>query len=241
MARETSTGVGAFVGEGKNLTEDIISLGHVELDQKRVGAYLSLTTQLVNDAAINMDEYIPNLLAKRTFKAVEKSILRGTLSEEFKGIVPNEEIGKYTLPTTVTDEELLEKMLDMATSIHPEYLQGSALIVSRPFFNRLAQLKDGAGHFYMQNGIVNGRVSYTFLGLELMITEFLEAGDAIGQVPCVFGNIEAGYAVMIKKGPQLITVQDSEQALRGSIGFLFEAYMDGAVYNPQAIAKLVIA
>ncbi|HDR7890827.1 TPA: phage major capsid protein [Bacillus toyonensis] len=73
------------------------------------------------------------------------------------------------------------------------------IIVSRPFFNRLAKLKDGAGHFYMQNGIVNGRVSYTFLGLELIVTDSLEVGDAIGQIPCVFGNIEAGYAVMIKK------------------------------------------
>lgn len=140
----------------------------------------------------------------------------------------------------VTDEELLDKMLDMVTSTHPDYLQGSAFIVSRPFFNRIAKLKDGAGHFYMQNGIVNGRVSYTFLGLELIVTDSLEAGDAIGQIPCVFGNIEAGYAVMIKKGPELITVQDSEQALRGSIGFLLEAYMDGAVFNPQALAKLVI-
>ena len=80
-----------------------------------------------------MGEYIPNLLAKRTFKAVEKSILRGTLKEEFKGIVSNEEIGKFTLQTTVTDEELLDKMLDMVTSIHPDYLQGSAFIVSRSF------------------------------------------------------------------------------------------------------------
>lgn len=45
---------------------------------------------------------------------------------------------------------------------------------------------------------------------------------------------------MIKKGPELVTVQDSAQALRGSIGFLLDAYMDGAVYNPEAIAKLVI-
>ena len=33
----------------------------------------------------------------------------------------------------------------------------------------------------MQNGIVNGRVSYTFLGLELIVTDSLEAGDAIGK------------------------------------------------------------
>ncbi|MFB7121429.1 MULTISPECIES: phage major capsid protein [Bacillus] len=168
------------------------------------------------------------------------NFLRGTLKEEFKGIVSNEEIGRFTLQTTVTDKELLDKMFDMVTSIHPDYLQGSAFIVSRSFFNRLAKLKDEAGHFYIQNGIVNNRVSYTFLGLEVIVTDSLEAGDGVGQVPCVFGNIEAGYAVMIKKGPELVTVQDSAQALRGSIGFLLDAYIDGAVYNPEAIAKLVI-
>ncbi|MFJ7682614.1 phage major capsid protein [Peribacillus butanolivorans] len=240
IARETSVGTGAFVGEGQSLTEGIIELGHIDLAQKRVGAYMALTMQLINDSAMNMAEYIPNLLAKRTFKAVEKSILRGTLDEDFNGIVPNEEIGKFTLPMTVTDVELLDKMLDMVTSIHPEYLQGSAFIVSRPFFNRLSKLKDGAGHFYMQNGIINGRPTYTFLGLELAVTSSLDEGTDVGQVPCVFGNIEAGYAVMIKKDPQLITIQDTEQALRGSVGFLFDAYMDGAVYNPDALAKLTI-
>ncbi|MEK4011642.1 phage major capsid protein [Peribacillus sp. FSL M8-0224] len=240
IARETSVGTGAFVGEGQSLTEGIIELGHIDLAQKRVGAYMALTMQLINDSAMNMAEYIPNLLAKRTFKAVEKSILRGTLDEDFKGIVPNEEIGKFTLPIAVTDIELLDKILDMVTSIHPEYLQGSAFIVSRPFFNKLSKLKDGAGHFYMQNGIVNGRPTYTFLGLELTVTSSLEDGTDVGQVPCVFGNIEAGYAVMIKKDPQLITIQDTEQALKGSVGFLLDAYMDGAVYNPDALAKLTI-
>ncbi|WP_286166180.1 phage major capsid protein [Peribacillus frigoritolerans] len=243
VARETSTSVGAFVGEGQPLTEGLFELGYVELDQKRVGAHMVLTKQLVNDAAINMAEYVPNLLAKRTFKAVEKSIIRGAAAEEFKGIVPNEEINKFTLSKAAdnTDVKLLDKMLDMVTSIHPDYLQGSAFIVSRPFFNRLAILKDGAGHFYMQNGTVNGRLSYTFLGLKLIVTNSLDAGDTVGQVPCVFGNVEAGYAVMVKKNPQILTTtNDTESALRGVLGFVFDAYMDGAVYNPDALSKLTI-
>ncbi|MED0667743.1 phage major capsid protein [Bacillus badius] len=240
IARESSTSAGAFVGEGKSLTEGIISLGHVKLTQKRVGASISLTRQLINDAAMNMAEYVPNLLAKRTFKAIERSILRGTDSEEFKGIVPNEEVNKFSLSLEINDSELLDKMLDMVTSIHPDYLQGSSFIVSRPFFNKLARLKDGAGHFYVQNGIVNGRPTYTFLGLEVVVTNSLDAGDTIGQVPCLFGNLEAGYAVMVKKDPQLIMIQDTEQALRGTVGFVLDTYMDGTVYNPDALTKLTI-
>ncbi|WP_430007566.1 phage major capsid protein [Metabacillus idriensis] len=242
VARETSTGVGSFVGEGQPLTEGLIALGHVELSQKRVGAHMALTKQLINDAALNMAEYVPNRLAKSTFKAVERSILRGTSTEEFKGIVPNEEINKFTLSKASenTDVKLLDKMNEIVTSIHPDYLQGSAFIVSRPFFNRLAKLKDGAGHFYMQNGEVNGRLSYTFIGLEVIVTDSLDAGDTVGQVPCVFGNVESGYAVMVKKGPQIITIQDIESALRGTAGFMLDAYMDGTVYNPEALSKLTI-
>jgi HK97 family phage major capsid protein len=76
--------------------------------------------------------------------------------------------------------------------------------------------------------------------MRFTVTSSLDDGTDVGQVPCVFANIEAGYAVMIKKDPQLITIQDTEQAFRGLVGFLFDAYMDGAVYNPDALAKLTI-
>ncbi|PEK31596.1 phage major capsid protein [Bacillus pseudomycoides] len=239
IPRETAVGVGMFVGEAQNLLEESMSLGEVSLSQKRAGAYMALTNQLINDAATNMVEYVPNLLAKRTFKAIEKSILRGTAAEEFRGIVPDATIEKKTLSVAATDTQLLDTLLDMVLNVHPEYLQKSQFIMSRPFYNRVAKLKDASGHFYVQNGIQNGKPTYTLFGLEVVVTNSLDAGD-VGQVPCILGSLEDGYAVMVKQGPKMTMVQDTDHALRGSVGFLFDVYLDGCVYNNDAFTKLEI-
>jgi hypothetical protein len=212
----------------------------VALNQKRAGAYIALTNQLINDAATNMAEYVPNLLAKRTFKAIEKSILRGTSTEEFQGIVPDATVGKYDISLAATNNQLLDVLLDMTLNIHPEYLQKSQFIMSRPFYNRVAKLRDASGHFYVQNGFVNGKPNYTLFGLEVVITDSLDAGDKIGQTPVLLGSLEDGYAVMVKQGPKMTMVQGTEHALRGSVGFLFDVYLDGAVYNPDALTKLTV-
>jgi HK97 family phage major capsid protein/HK97 family phage prohead protease len=240
IPRETAVGVGMFVGEAQNLSEEAMSLGEVALNQKRAGAYMALTNQLINDAATNMAEYVPNLLAKRTFKAIEKSILRGTAAEEFRGIVPDATVGKFDLSMAATNDQLLDVLLDMVLNVHPEYLQKSQFIMSRPFYNRVAKLRDASGHFYVQNGFVNGKPNYTLFGLEVVITDSLEAGTAIGQTPVVLGSLEDGYAVMVKQGPKMTMVQDTDHALRGSVGFLFDVYLDGAVYNPDALTKLTV-
>jgi HK97 family phage major capsid protein/HK97 family phage prohead protease len=239
IPRETSVGIGAFVGEGSEFAEGAFSLGEVKLSQKRAGAYITLTNQLIHDSAMNMAEYVTNLLVRRTFKAIEHSMLRGDGVEEFSGIVPNTEIGKRTLAAGALDQEALDILMDMSLSIHPEYLQNSQFIMSRPFYNRIAKLKDAVGHFYVQNGITNGKPTYTLFGLEVVITSALDAGD-VGHVPCIVGSMEDGYAVMVKKGGSMTKVQDTDHALRGSVGFLFDIYADGAVYNPDALTKLEI-
>ncbi|HWJ79082.1 MAG TPA: phage major capsid protein [Niallia sp.] len=239
IPRETSIGIASFVGEGQSLIQEAFSLGEVKLTQKRVGAFISATQQLINDSAIDMADYISSLLATRTYNAIEKSMLKGTGVEEFAGIVPNEEVFNHTLPVGVTDQVLLDKLLDMTLSIHPDFLQGSQFIMSRPFFNRVSKLKDAAGKYYLQNGTDNGKINYLLFGLPVVVTNSLDDGD-VGDVPCIVGNIHASYAVMIKKGASLTMVQDSDSALKGTLGFLFSAYLDGATYNPEGIAKLTI-
>lgn len=202
---------------------------------------MGLTRQLINDAATQMEVNVPNLLAKRVFKAVEQSILRDTSAEEFRRIVPDSNVQVINVNTAATDEQLLDVLLDMTLNIHPEYLAQSQFIMSRPFFNRVSKLKDAAGHFFMQNGVINGKPTQTLFGLEVVISSSLESGDVAGQTPVILGSMENGYAVMIKKGAQMTMVQDTQHALQGSVGFLFDVYLDGVVYNSDAFIKLVIS
>ena len=108
--------------------------------------------------------------------------------------------------------------------------------MSREFFNQISKLKDSNGHYYMQNGIVNGRLSYTLFGAPVYVTDSLPA-----TTPVIFGSIQESYAIMVKQGLALQHVTgDTTQALRGSQLLVLDGYMDGAVYNPQAISKLTV-
>ena len=64
--------------------------------------------------------------------------------------------------------------------------------------------------------------------------------DALPETtPVVFGNISESVTMLIKRGHTLQRIaSDTTQALRGSILFVYDAYMDSAVTNPQGLVKL---
>lgn len=233
VAREgDSTVVAGFVGEGVDLVEEQLKLEYVELTQKRVGAAITLTNQLVNDAAINMDEYVPHSLAKSVAKAVEKSMLVGTGTDEFNGIVNDTKIGHVEATGSITYDVLQ----DLYLSIHPMFLNGACFIMQRDLFKQVAKLKDNDGHFILQNGIVNGKINYTLFDIPVYPTESLTA-----ETPIVFGNVNEAVAVLLKQEQGLQKIVDSGLALKGASMYLFDMYADSAVVNPQAISKLTIA
>lgn len=225
-----------FVGEGENVPFDTIDFDFVKLEQKRVGAAITLTNQFKNDSAVDLVDYSADKLSRRLAKAIEKSILTGNQAEEFRGIIHDVDVKDVTFTGVVADVKM-ENLQELYLAIHPDFLTGSGFVMQRNFFNAIAKKTDANGHFYLQNGIVNGKFQYTLFGLPVDITDALP-----DNTPVVFGNIEEAYSIMIKKGMTITNVAaDTTQALRGSHLIIMDAFMDGAVVNPQAVAKLVLA
>ena len=108
--------------------------------------------------------------------------------------------------------------------------------MARKTYNQIAKLKDELGHSYVQNGVVNGKPTRTLFGKAIYITDVLPEST-----PVIFANFYHAYAIMIKQAARLQPTVDTENALAGTTAFVLDSYMDGAVYNPQAIAKIVIA
>lgn len=234
VARENDGVSAGFVGEAESLTEGQIGFKYIDLKQKRVGAAVSLSNQLINDSAVNIQDYVGSLLARRTGKAIEKSILTGAGGNEFAGIINDADI--RAISNTGTGIVLLDDLQNLYLSIHPDFLNGSSFTMSRDFFNTVAKLKDNNGHFYLQMGVVNGAVQYTLFGLPVDVTDALPAST-----PVIFGNITEAYNVMIKQEAKLQEIIDTETALKGAKMFLFDFYADGAVVNPQAVVKLTVS
>lgn len=233
IARENTTDQAGFVGENEEIPSIALKFGHVTLTQKRVGAAVTLTQQLLNDSAVDLLAYSSDLLARRTVRAVEKSIFKGEGGEKgFVGILSEtgkaaEGLNTATLPKTVTADSLVE----ITGALNPAYLDQSAFYMSRGSFNAIRKLKDGTGDFLLQNGSINGRIGTTILGFPVYVTDALEDADGI-----IFGNINAAYGILVKKDFSLKHVNgDTQQTLNGTQLLAFDGYMDGNLINPEAI------
>ncbi len=232
VPREDDGITGGFWGEGESILEEVLNFKEVKLEQKRLGAAMSVSNQLVNDAGVDIVAYSQDLLSRRLSKTAEHAIFVGDGKKEFKGILSETDIAKVDAVGAVA----MNHLLDLYTSIHPDFISKSAFYMNRNLFNAVAKIVDENAHPFIQNGVVNGAITYTLFGAPVYVTQALPE-----TTPAVFGDIEEAYTVLVKKEMEIRSVIDTTNALRGSRLLVADAYMDGAVTNPQAIARLNVA
>ncbi|WP_242247400.1 phage major capsid protein [Bacillus cereus group sp. BfR-BA-01523] len=229
VPREDDGITGGFWEEGESILEEMLDLKEVKLRQKRLGAGMAVSNQLANDAGVDIVAYSQDLLSRRLSKTAEHAIFVGDGKKEFKGILSETDIATVDAKDVVDMSPLLE----LYTSIHPDFISNSAFYMNRNLFNAVAKLEDGNRHPFIQNGVVNGAITYTLFGAPVYVTQALP-----DTTPAVFGDIAEAYTILVKKEMSILNVVDTANALRGSRLLVADAYMDGAVTNPQAIARL---
>ena len=234
ILRETNVGQAGFVGEMQSLPETVNKFTKIHMKASRVGAYMQLTQQLINDSAFDITTYCTNYLTKAMAKAIERSILVGEKAEEGFESIESQSDEKHTIildPAHLTYENLI----DFYVKLHPSFLENAMFIVSREMFDAIAKLadrKDGSGDYLLGKNMVAGKPGYNLFGvLPVVVSDALDASNT----DIIFGDFEGGYKVMVQKGMSVAHVtSDSAQALQGGHLIVMDAYMDGAVVNPEA-------
>lgn len=235
IARETENFDEGFIGETVDANKLQPKLKAVTLTQKRVGAAIQLTNQLINDAGVDIVGYAQGRLTRSVAKTIERGILVGAKDGEdasnvFRPIIGDKDVLKADINAAIDVPDLLT----IYGTLNPGYLGGAMWIMSRPMFNKVMQLKDGDGTYLIFRGLVDGKPGFSLFGAPVHVSDVLNGADHQNKI--VFGNFEAGYGMLIKKGMNMINVtQDTTQALAGGQLSILDTYMDGEVYNPNAI------
>lgn len=234
IAREDGNFDEGFIGETVDANKLQPKLKAVTLNQKRVGAAIQLTQQLINDSGVDIVSYAQGRLARSVAKTIERGILVGPKDGENEDEAFRPVIGdKNVLALDVAKAIDVPDLLNIYGTLNPGYLEGSMWVMSRPMFNKVMQLKDGDGTFLIFRGLVDGKPGYSLFGCPVHVSDVLTGKNAD---KIVFGNFQAGYGMLIKKGMNLINVtQDTTQALAGGQLSILDTYMDGEVYNPNAL------
>lgn len=233
VPRQGSVESSSFTGELENLSQLKPQFETVDLTQKRVGSFIQLTEQLLNDSAVDIVSYSVDYLAASLGAALEKNILVGVP----KGFSPV--IGHIADENLVTFVDVaaptVEELIDITNAVNPSYLPGSVFVVSRPVYDIMSKLKDGDGQYLFFRGDTATAGHPTFAGFQVYVSDSLK-DNATSQV--VFGNFTRGYSVMVKEGIALQMVsQDTTQVLAGGRLLAITGYMDGAVVDPYAFAS----
>lgn len=236
IAREDGMEDEGFIGETLDATKIKPKLKTVTLTQKRVGAAIQLTNQLINDSGVDIVGYSNGRLATSVANAIERGILTGAKSGEeadqtFRPIIGDKDVKVIEAAAKAIT---LEEILDIYAAINPGYLDGAMFIVSREVFNTMLKMKDGDGSYLVFRDLVNGKPGYTLFGVPVHVSNVLTKEKEQREI--VFGNIEKAYGMLVKKDMNLVTVTaDTTQALAGGRLAVLDAYMDGAVINPEAV------
>ena len=112
--------------------------------------------------------------------------------------------------------------------------------MNRKTFGAFALLEDGNGHKYIQNGVVNGKFTYTLAGIPIIIDNNMQDLGTTSNRPIILANIGEAYSINML---QDIVVRRLDQVEFTNGVEVFAGYLmaDGKITNQDALRVAVVA
>ena len=227
LLNETTYGDSALCEENTQFNEDDAEFGHIDLGAYKVATQTKVTFELLANSSIDLNAYLTDVIVRRLAKQLNKLFLVGTGTKQPEGLTK----GKQTVE--IGAELSYDDFVKMQTEIHPDFLDGAVYIMNRKTFTKTALLEDGNGHKYVQNGVVNGKFTYTIGGTPIVIDNNMPDYES-GQPAIVLANIADAYSINLL---QDIVVRrlDQIEFTRGVEVFAGYLMADGKITNQDAI------
>ena len=230
-----------FVGEDAEVPEKAFSFDTVSLKSVRVGAYVKVTQQLLNDVELDIVSYVVDMLARRLGATLDHHAIVGagtkTSHADLQGLanLTKDEDGVNEVQGAALDADVF---LDAIHALHPSLLNGAEFFMNRKTYNAVSKLKDKDGQYLLklEKSVAVEEPHYTVFGFRVNVTNDVPDNKVL------FVNVGQACATMVKKGAQMIRISnDTQNALRGTHTFVIDAYVDFRLRDPQAVAVVTIA
>ena len=195
-------------------------------------AAIVLTNALIQDAGVDVAGYSMNVLTKRLGKALDKVVINGNKGEgQPEGLLNAPE--KCVIETAVSGVVGIEDFITAYNAMHPAYLAKATWVMNKKTFDAISKLKDATGNFYVVRDVVASGIVHKLLGIPVQITTAMADEEKVA----ILVNMEQAYATMIaKNGSSLKMIgNDTSNSLRGTMTLILDGYVDGAIYNEDAV------
>ena len=229
-----------FVGEDADVPEKAFSFDTISLKSVRVGAYVKVTQQLLNDVELDIVSYVVDMLARRLGATLDHHAITGagtaSSHEDLQGLatLTNAKDKVNEVTGAALDADVF---LDAIHAMHPSLLNGAEFYMNRKTYNAVSKLKDKDGQYVLklEKSVAVEEPHYTVFGFRVNVTNDMPDDKVL------FVNVGQACATMVKKGSQLVRISnDTNNALRGTHTFVIDAYVDFRLRDPQAVVVVKI-
>ena len=181
---EDNYGNAGVTAENTAFTDGDVTFSTIELKSHKITAKVSATFELLQNAEVNLSEYLTDVIIRRLAKELNKMFIVGTGSNQPQGLAKATNEVEYAgeVPT-------IEDFIQMHTAIHPSYLDKACWIVNRKTFQGMASLLDGTGRPYLTSNVIGEKIQYNLLGARVIVDVNVPEGEVI------LANIEEAYSI----------------------------------------------
>ena len=215
----------------------------IELKGYSHGALSVISRKLLNNADINVTNFLTSKMAQAFAEFWEKELLVGTgaANNHMTGAISTTNLvatGNTTY--TAANAAKIDNLISLQLAVPQQYQKNAMWIMNKAVFAELRKAKDGAGNYYLAygKGITSG-FEWQFLGKPVYVSENMPEATTAGNIPVLYGDF-AGMAMKISQNLEIQLMRE-KYIDKNAIGIVGWAECDSKIQNHQMIAGLKMA
>lgn len=202
LADKDEFGAGWVAETAQRDETDTAKLAKIRIPVHEQYAEPRITQKLLDDANINVEEWLIQKIVEKMGKVEENSFIHGDGNGCPRGILSYEDGAdwgqikrfKTGVDGGFNDDHAADILYEALYGLESGYLQGASWLLSRSTLARIRKMKDNEGHYLWQPSMIQGEPS-TLLGHPIHMSDAMPniANDAL---PIAFGNFKEAYTIV---------------------------------------------
>lgn len=237
LPKRTGTPTASWVGETETRSETGSTYGQIEIPVHEMAAYVDVSVQLLEDAAINVESEVASDLAEEFGRLEGVALVNGNGFKKPNGVMAASGVPEVNAGSTsaIAADNLISMMYDLPAF----YRNNGVWMMNGTTLATVMKLKEsGTGAYLWQPSIQAGQPA-TLLGRP--IVEAVDMDDiAENAFPIAFGDFNRAYRIYDRVAMSMLR-DPYTQATTGKVRFHARRRVGADVVMAEAIRKLKIA
>lgn len=227
-------GTANWVDENGAVPEGDDAFGQVTLSAFKVATTIKVSSELLQDSAFDIENYIAHGFARRIGNCEEEAFISGNGTGKPTGFLNATGGGQVGVTTAGAAAITLDELLDLYYSLKSPYRRKAVFVMNDATVKAIRKLKDSTGQYLWAPSIKEG-IPDTILSRPIYTSAFMPE-LAAGNKTIAFGDFEY-YWIADRQGRTFKRL-DELYANNDQVGFLGTQRVDGKVIMPEAIKIL---